>query len=91
MNLNDSITELSNNWYELIGDNHKDNDCHWCIETRWSYGYPPVYVVIHFGHIFDRIEDECDTYEEALQLLNEYLQRAINEKSIKQETNGSEE
>jgi hypothetical protein len=91
MNLEDNITELSNNWYELIADDHKDNDCHWCIEARWSYGYPPVYTVTHFGRLFDRIEEECETYEEALRLLDKYLRCAITEKLVDQEANNSEE
>jgi hypothetical protein len=80
------ITELTDEWYYLIGkDHHKDRDCHWYIETRWSYGYEPVYVVQHFGYILDTIEQEHDTYEKALEALKNVLISAIEEEKATQE------
>lgn len=80
------ITELTDEWYYLIGkDHHKDRDCHWYIETRWSYGYEPVYVVQHFGYILDTIEQEYDTYEKALEALKNVLVNAIKEEKATQE------
>jgi hypothetical protein len=74
----EQITELTDEWYKLIGgDHHKDRDCHWYIETRWSYGYPPKYFVQHFGYIVNDIEVECDTYEKALLLLKETITKQI--------------
>jgi hypothetical protein len=63
----------------LIGkDHHKDRDCHWYIETRWSYGYSPKYFVQHYGYILhDFEEQEFSTYEEALSGLKEFLLEAI--------------
>ena len=53
----DDITNLTAVWYELIGgDHHKDRDCHWYVETKWSYGNTPTYKVHHFGYILDTIE-----------------------------------
>ena len=76
----DEITNLTEEWYSLIGsDHHKDRDCHWYIETKWSYGYPPVYTVHHYGYIVNEIEEECDTYNAALLKLKEILVNEINE------------
>ena len=66
----DQITELSKEWYILIGgDHHKDRDCHFYINTVWSYGQKQKYRVDHFGYIFEEIEEEFDTYREAAQFL----------------------
>lgn len=76
----DEITNLTEEWYNLIGnDHHKDRDCHWYIETKWSYGYPPVYTVHHYGYIVDEIEEECDSYNNALLKLKEVLTEEIKQ------------
>ena len=82
------ITELTLEWYELIGkDHHKDRDCHWYIETKWSYGLAPVYTVQHHGYILHDFEViECSSYEEALNKLKDILIEKIEEeKEIKDE------
>jgi hypothetical protein len=74
------ITKLTDEWYSLIGkDHHKDRDCHWYIETKWSYGQPPKYNVQHWGYILDHIEEECTSYDEALHKLKEILIKEIQE------------
>lgn len=74
------ITKLTDDWYDLIGnDHHKDRDCHWYVETKWSYGQPPKYYVRHFGYILDNVEILCDSYKEALEKLKEFLINAIKE------------
>jgi hydrogenase maturation factor len=40
---------------------------------------PQVYVVLHEGYTFERIEEEYNTYAEALEGLKAYLERAISE------------
>lgn len=76
--MEDEITALTEEWYHLIGkDHHKDRDCHWMIEERWSYGYPPVWAVIHHGYCYERIEEECKTREEALGVLRGHLKQAL--------------
>lgn len=78
--INEEITELTKDWYSLIGgDHHKDKDCHWYIETKWSYGYPQKYTIQHWGYILDYIEEECDTYELALVRLKEILTEEIKQ------------
>ena len=72
------IVKLSEQWHDLIsGDHHKDKDCHWYIETRWSYGEPPEYRVLHHGYVTDDIEITCISYEKALMELKTILKRAI--------------
>jgi hypothetical protein len=72
------IVKLTEEWYELISSNHhKDKDCHWYIETRWSYGEKPEYRVLHNGYVTDDIEIACDSYETALTELRIILKRAI--------------
>ena len=76
----EEIRELTEEWYTLIGpDHHKDRDCHWYIETKWSYGQPPKYNVQHWGYILGDIEEECDSYDEALVKLKELLTKEIKE------------
>jgi hypothetical protein len=76
----DEITRLTDEWYVMIGkDHHKDRDCHWYIETRWSYGYSPIYVVTHYGYILDTIEEEFASYNDALKRLKDILVKEIEE------------
>jgi len=87
-NVIEEITTLTDEWYHLIGkDHHKDRDCHWYIETKWSYGYPPVYTVQHYGYIIDKIEEECDSYEKALIVLRDILKERIEEEKQSQKEN----
>lgn len=83
----DEITNLTEEWYFLIGkDHHKDRDCHWYIETKWSYGYSPVYNIQHHGYILhDFNEIECSSYEDALKTLKEILIQKIEEEKKSQE------
>lgn len=79
-NIHDEITNLTSEWYKLIGkDHHKDRDCHWYIESRWSYGDGPKYMVIHHGYVADRIEEEYKSYNEALAGLKHTLKYWIKQ------------
>ena len=72
------IVRLSEEWHDLIsGDHHKDKDCHWYIETRWSYGEQPEFRVLHHGYVTDDIEIACDSYDTALMELRTIIKRAI--------------
>lgn len=72
------ITELSKEWYILIGDDHhKDRDCHFYINTVWSYGEKQKYRVEHYGYIFRDIEEEFDTYDAAAQFLLNKIKEMI--------------
>jgi hypothetical protein len=72
------ILVLTEEWHELVcAEIHKDRDCHWYIESVWSYGLLPKYFVRHYGNIIDDIEAKCDTYEEALHALKKIIKRAI--------------
>ena len=86
------IVKLSEQWHDLIsGDHHKDKDCHWYIETKWSYGFPPKYFVQHWGYILGDIQEEFDSYEDALLGLKEILIEKIEEeKNHKEEDNENE-
>ena len=92
MKIEDEITGLTEQWYELItAGGHKDRDCHWYVEARWSYGLPQVYVVVHDGGVFERVEEEFDTYEEALEGLKGYVERAISEEKAEREDDSDED
>jgi hypothetical protein len=84
--LTEDITKLTEEWYFLIGkDHHKDRDCHWYIETKWSYGYEPVYTVQHFGYVIHPdVEIEYSSYYEALRGLKELLTQHIAEEKRNQ-------
>lgn len=79
----EEITKLTEEWYTLIGsDHHKDRDCHWYIETKWSYGQPTKYIVQHYGYIIDEISETWKTYELALERLKEILTEEIKQYKI---------
>lgn len=70
----EDVTDLTEQWYKLIGpDHHKDRDCHWYIETKWSYGRPPGYCIVHHGYIIGKLDETWQTYELALLRLKELL------------------
>jgi hypothetical protein len=76
----EEITKLTKEWYTLIGpEHHKDRDCHWYIETKWSYGQFPTYSVRHYGYILDEVNEIYNSYELALGRLKELLTKEIKE------------
>ena len=80
------ITELAEKYYELIsGEHHKDSDCHWTIETKWSYGKPPMFIVEHRGYLHDTERSTFDSYETALAFLRDELKDAIEIETIHRE------
>jgi len=90
-NIIKKITELTDEWYTLIGpDHHKDRDCHWYIETKWSYGQPPKYIVQHYGYIINEIQEQCDSYDLALIKLKDILTQEIKQYRIHQTDNDEE-
>jgi hypothetical protein len=81
--IHQEILLLTKEWYSLIsGGHHKDRDCHWNIETRWSYGNPPNYYVYHYGYLVaNEIAIKASSYEDALNKLKKALENTIaNEK-----------
>ena len=78
MKIEKRITELSAQYYDLIGgEHHKDRDCHWSIETLWSYGQAPVYIVEHKGYLHETEKATFDSYETAMAFLRDELMEAI--------------
>jgi hypothetical protein len=80
------ITELTKEWYSLIGqDHHKDKDCHFYINTVWSYGQKQKYRVEHYGYLYKDVEETFDTYREAAEYLLKTLETMIErEKNIEE-------
>lgn len=82
----DQITDLTEKWYSLIsGDHHKDRDCHFYINTVWSYGQKQKYRVEHYGYVFNHIEEEFTTYREAAEYSLETLKKMIKTEKESQE------
>jgi len=82
LSLVEQITELTTEWQALVyaQGHHKDKDCHWSIETRWSYGDSPRYVVQHYGYIRpNEINVKYSTYPEAVRGLKLALEEAISD------------
>lgn len=49
--LEDEIQALTAKWYAYVNlDHHKDKDCHFYIEKRWSYGKRAQYRAWHYGY-----------------------------------------
>jgi len=89
-NIIEEITNLTDEWYTLCGKGgyYKDRDAHWYIETKWSYGQPPKYIVQHYGYILHDFEEiECSSYEEALVVLRDTLKEKIEEEKKSQKEN----
>lgn len=60
------IIKLTGLWCQIVCfDHHKDRDCHWYINTVYSYGEPPVFRIEHNGYIGGNISGEYKTYYEA--------------------------
>ena len=86
MKTEEQIQRLANEYQKLIGsEHHKNRDCHWYIETKWSYGASARYIVRHYGYVYDEVEIICDGYEAALAALREELKRAIEMERIHQQ------
>lgn len=77
------ITDLASKWYQYVCmDHHKDRDCHFGIEIRWSYGNPPTYQPWHHGYVadtLDREEEGYPTLEEAQTALIEFINAQIKQ------------
>jgi hypothetical protein len=72
------ITELTDEWMSTIGaEHHKDRDCHFYIERVWSYGEKPYWRMTHHGYWNDRVCQKCETYRDALELLEHFVKSAI--------------
>lgn len=81
----EEITKLTCEWRSLTSKNHcKDRDFHWYIETKWSYGDAPIYIVRHYGYIRDEVEVVCPSYDDALIALKVELENAIKEEKESQ-------
>jgi len=80
MNIEEEITHLSKTWMKYIGpEHHKDRDCHFYIEKRWSYGDEPDYRAYHYGYVASDFEGtRCDTLEEAQEELRDFLYLSIH-------------
>lgn len=74
------IQELTRRWYNYVTlDHHKDRDCHFYVEKRWSYGREPVYVASHSGYRADYWNSqEYPTAAEAEEALRKWLTHTIN-------------
>lgn len=81
MTLEQEITMLTAKWYKYVGlDHHKDRDCHFWIEKRWSYGNPPKYSAHHNGYIgSDLNTKDFDEEEDAMMWLADNLRNKIKQ------------
>ena len=83
------ITQLADQYQRLIsGQHHKDADCHWIIECRWSYGTAPRFIVRHRGYLHGHIEVICDSLAGAEAILRDELTKAVELEKIAQEADG---
>lgn len=80
MNVEEEIQHLAKLWYRYVAlDHHKDRDCHFYIEKRWSYGNEPDYRAYHHGYVAKDFEgSRCDTLEEAQEELRDFLYFSIH-------------
>lgn len=77
--MREEIIKLTDLWYSIVSlDHHKDRDCHWYINTVYSYGQPPKFRLEHYGYIGEDLEGEFETYEDAEKGLIDALKEALN-------------
>ena len=76
--LREEIKKLTGIWYQIVGlDHHKDRDCHWYINEKWSYGDYPTYEVYHYGYVYSEVLITTNNYEKAQMELIRVLKHAI--------------
>ena len=77
------IAELASKWYQFVSmEHHKDRDCHFGIDIRWSYSNPPTYHPWHAGYIGDQLErydKSYDTLQEAQEALISFITLQIDD------------
>lgn len=81
MTLEEEITVLTEKYYKYVSlDHHKDRDCHFWIEKKWSYGNPPTYSAHHTGYVgSDLNTKDFDEEEDAMMWLADNLRRKIKQ------------
>jgi hypothetical protein len=79
--MHQEITELCNIWQSIVAcDHHKDRDCHWGLDTIWSYGQSTEYIIHHDGYLYKEVDEKFDTYTGAVRALITHLIAAITER-----------
>ena len=89
--MKDLVKKLLDIWYACLIDHHKDRDCHFYIEQKFSYGTKEQWSVYHSGYLY-RWECDEDSYEQCLAKLSNKLKEMIEqecESYIEQEGNPS--
>ena len=72
------IPKLMALWYRTIGlETHQDQDCHFTIKTRFSYGGQVRFFLTHHSSIDKDIQEEYWSYEFAEQALIHHLSHRI--------------
>jgi hypothetical protein len=79
VNTSDEITRLSAAYVAAISNlHHKDRDCHFFVEKRWSYGEAPYYIAYHYGYHAERwTSPRCRDAASAETLLLRFLRAEI--------------
>lgn len=76
--ISEKIVDLTSKLYHYIGPmRHKDRDCHWYIETAYSYGDPPTYTACIKGYIFSDQKPIRLNFEQAERDLLDIVRNAI--------------
>lgn len=82
--IEEAILLLTRQWMTYVGlDHHKDRDCHFSIEKRWSYGEGATYSAQHHGYIAPYLQGPPrSSYDEArndlLRFLRSQVEKAIS-------------
>ena len=72
------ISKLMALWYQTISlEHHQDQDCHFTIETRFSYGGQVRFFLKHDSSKDKHIQEEYWSYEFAEQALIQHLRCRI--------------
>lgn len=74
--MSEEIVRLSGIWYSILG-HHKDCDCHWIIEARYSYGDQPTYSAMHYGYVYKEVTVSAATLADVEIALCRVIKSAI--------------
>lgn len=76
--ISEKIVDLTDKWYRYIGPmHHKDRDCHWHIETSYSYGEKPTYTAFINGYLFSDQREPRDNFAQAEKDLLDMVKEAV--------------
>jgi hypothetical protein len=95
MGINTKFQQLTQTWYDLIGDDHhKDRDCHFRVyrmHQEYSYGHQTpnknCWIFEHNGYILGDVVESFDTEQHLYEWACDWLEQQIQQELAHINTN----